>query len=116
MISYKSFYIPPFPVSSFGSCFLSPSTGVILNDEMDDFSFPGIVNGFGVPPSRHNFPKPGKRPLSSMSPSVFADLKRGEAVLVAGAAGGTKITTAVAQAAIRNLWLREGVKQAVDAR
>ena len=80
----------------FGAKFLSRSTGIILNDEMDDFSFPGITNNFGVPPSPNNFVKPFKHPLSSMSPTVVTNAETGDLRLVIGAAGGTQITTSVA--------------------
>ena len=80
----------------FGSGFLSPSTGIVLNDLMDDFSFPNTGNLNGLEPSRANFVKPGKRPLSSMCPTIILD-ENGDASMVLGAAGGMRITTAVAQ-------------------
>jgi gamma-glutamyltranspeptidase/glutathione hydrolase/leukotriene-C4 hydrolase len=57
--------------SYFGSQILSPSTGILLNNEMGDFSIPMNVSADLPPPAPSNFIKPGKRPLSSMAPIIF---------------------------------------------
>ncbi|XP_070184038.1 glutathione hydrolase 1 proenzyme-like [Littorina saxatilis] len=98
----------------FGSKVKGNKTGIIFNDEMDDFSTPNTTNFFGVPASSANFIEPGKRPLSSMSPTVVVNSESGEVELVVGAAGGTLITTAVAMVAIKTLWFNETVTKAVD--
>lgn len=54
----------------FGAMILSPSTGIVLNNEMDDFSIPVVPPPGYLPPAPENYVRPGKRPLSSMSPTI----------------------------------------------
>ena len=77
----------------YGSGLVAPGTGVLLNDEMDDFALkPGTPNAFGVMGYEANAPKPGKRMLSSMTPT-FMESK--DKVVVIGTPGGTRIITMV---------------------
>ncbi|KAH0589440.1 hypothetical protein H2248_005197 [Termitomyces sp. 'cryptogamus'] len=80
----------------FGSQVLDPETGILLNDEMDDFSRPGTPNGFGLWPSPLNYPAPGKRPLSSMAPTIIEN-EDGSFYLAFGGAGGSRIFPAMFQ-------------------
>jgi len=98
-----------------GCKFMSPTTGVIMNNQMDDFASPNITSAYGVPPSPNNFIAPGKRPMSSMSTTIVLD-DQGRVLAVVGASGGTKIITAVAQVLMRLFYLGESVKEAIDHR
>ena len=80
--------------TSFGSKVVIPGTGVVMNDEMDDFSIqPGVTNYFGLIGADANAVAPGKRPLSSMSPTLV--FKDGQPMIALGAAGGPKIISQV---------------------
>ena len=77
----------------YGSGLIPPGTGVLLNDEMDDFALkPGTPNAFGVMGYAANAPKPGKRMLSSMTPTF---LESGDKVAIIGTPGGSRIITMV---------------------
>lgn len=80
----------------FGSLLMVPETGVVLNDEMNDFSIPGFHNEFGYAPSPANYVRPGKRPLSSITP-VIAETSHGHLAAVVGAAGGSRIISSTTQ-------------------
>jgi len=81
---------------SFGSHITVPGTGILLNNEMDDFSVnPGIANAFGLVQGEANGIEPGRRPLSSMTPTIV--FKDGKAWLATGSPGGSKIITTVLQ-------------------
>lgn len=101
--------------TTFGSKVIIPGTGVVMNNELDDFSIaPGVRNAFGLLGSEANLIAPGKRPLSSMSPTLVLDAS-GAPVLTCGAAGGPKIITTVLQALVRVLDLGQMVDQAIAA-
>ncbi|KAL1998429.1 hypothetical protein VTN02DRAFT_6193 [Thermoascus thermophilus] len=80
----------------FGSRLMVPETGIIMNNEMNDFSIPGSSNAFGYIPSPANYIRPGKRPLSSISPCIVTH-PNGTLFFVVGAAGGSRIITATVQ-------------------
>ncbi len=80
----------------FGSGLVAEGTGILLNNEMDDFSAkPGVPNAYGLIGGDANAVEPGKRPLSSMSPTIV--LKDGKTFLVTGSPGGSRIITTVLQ-------------------
>ncbi|MGY3441640.1 gamma-glutamyltransferase [Bradyrhizobium sp. USDA 4473] len=80
----------------YGVGLVADGTGVLLNNELDDFTAaPGASNAFGLVGFEANLPGPGKRPLSSMSPTIV--LKDGKPVLVTGSPGGSRIISAVTQ-------------------
>ena len=81
---------------SYGNKRVVPGTGILLNNEMDDFvSAPGVPNQFGLIGGEANKIEPFKRPLSSMTPTII--LKRGTPVYATGSPGGSKIITTVLQ-------------------
>ncbi|EED18749.1 gamma-glutamyltranspeptidase [Talaromyces stipitatus ATCC 10500] len=83
----------------FGNLIMVPETGIIMNNEMDDFSIPGSSNQFGYAPSPSNYIQPGKRPLSSITP-IIVENADGSLYFVTGAAGGSRIITATVQSVI----------------
>ncbi|MFO0817695.1 MAG: gamma-glutamyltransferase [Pirellulales bacterium] len=88
--------------TTFGSKVIVPGTGVILNNEMDDFSIqPGVPNAFGLLGAEANAIQSRKRPLSSMSPTMV--LREGKPVMTVGAAGGPTIISQVLLALIRRI-------------
>ncbi|OIT21604.1 PREDICTED: gamma-glutamyltranspeptidase 3 [Nicotiana attenuata] len=88
---------------AFGAGVLSPSTGIVINDEMGDFSTPSEISPDELPPSPANFIQPKKRPLSSMAPIIV--LKDNQLAGVIGGSGGMKIIPAVVQVFINHFIL-----------
>lgn len=80
----------------FGNLIMVPETGIILNNEMNDFSIPGKHNEFGYAPSPANYIAPGKRPLSSITP-IIAEHPNGTLFITVGAAGGSRIISSTTQ-------------------
>lgn len=100
---------------AFGSLVGVEGFGFCLNDQMDDFTtIAGQANAFGLVQSGANLPEPGKRPLSSMSPTIILD-DEGRVLTVAGASGGPRIITSTVQALLRVLRGNASATQAVAA-
>ncbi|MBN8757824.1 MULTISPECIES: gamma-glutamyltransferase [Variovorax] len=98
----------------FGAKITAAKTGVLLNDEMDDFtSKVGVPNLYGLVQGEANKIEPGKRPLSSMSPTIVS--KDGKPVMVVGTPGGSRIITAVMLTMINAIDYGMNVQEAVDA-
>ena len=99
---------------SFGSGIMARGTGILLNNEMDDFSAkPGVPNAYGLLGGEFNAVEAGKRPLSSMTPTIV--LKDGQVRLVTGSPGGSRIITAVLQVILNVIEFKMTVAEAVYA-
>ena len=97
----------------FGSKILVPKTGIVLNNEMDDFAIHPSGNVYGLVGNEANSLQPKKRPLSSMTPTIILQGDRPE--LIVGAAGGPRIISATLQTILNVLDFRMPVKEAVEA-
>jgi gamma-glutamyltranspeptidase / glutathione hydrolase len=99
---------------SFGARVVAPGTGILLNNEMDDFTMkPGVPNLYGLVQGEANAVAPGKTPLSSMSPTIV--LRDGQPLLVLGTPGGSRIITAVVEAFLNVVEYGMDIQEAVDA-
>lgn len=108
--------------TSFGSKVVIPGTGVLMNNQMDDFSAqPNVPNAYGLVGSEANSIQAGKRPLSSMSPTIITrgitrESRQGDKPIMAiGAAGGPMIITQVTQAIINYFGLQQTLYQALSS-
>jgi len=98
----------------YGNGITVPGLGFLLNNEMDDFaSKPGVPNMFGLVQGEANTIAPGKRPLSSMTPTIV--LKDGKFFMALGAPGGSRISTAVLQVILNVVDFGMNVQDAIDA-
>ncbi|MCS3419904.1 gamma-glutamyltransferase [Pseudomonas yamanorum] len=98
----------------FGAGVMASKTGVILNDEMDDFTSKiGVPNMYGLVQGEANAIAPGKTPLSSMSPTIVT--KDGKAVMVVGTPGGSRIITATLLTILNVIDYKMNIQEAVDA-
>ena len=99
----------------FGAKVTVPGTGVLLNNEMDDFTVKiGVPNLYGLVQGEANAIAPGKRPLSSMSPTIVSNAD-GKPVMVVGTPGGSRIITAVLHSIVNVIDYGMNVQEAVDA-
>ncbi len=99
---------------SYGVGLIAEGTGVLLNNELDDFAAaPGAPNAFGLVGYEANEPGPNKRPLSSMTPTIV--LRNGKPFIVTGSPGGSRIITAVLQVLLNVIDHRMTIAEAVQA-
>ncbi len=97
-----------------GAGVMAPGTGFFLNDEMDDFTVkPGAANMFGLEQGTRNAIAPGKRPLSSMAPTIVS--RGGKVFLVLGSPGGSRISTHILQVILNIIDYGMKPQEAVDA-
>ncbi len=98
---------------AFGAVVIAGDTGFLLNDEMDDFTIkPGVPNLYGLVQGQANAVAPGKRPLSSMAPSIVT--RDGKTLLVTGSPGGSRIITITLQTILNVVDLGMSPQDAVD--
>jgi gamma-glutamyltranspeptidase/glutathione hydrolase len=98
----------------FGAAVIAGDTGFFLNDEMDDFtSKPGVPNSYGLVQGVRNDIEPGKRPLSSMTPTIVT--RDGKVTMVTGSNGGSRIITVALETILNVLVYGMNAQQAVDA-
>lgn len=100
--------------TTFGSAWVIPGTGILLNNEMDDFvTHPGKPNFWGLVGNRRNWIEPGKRPLSSMSPTLV--LHDDQPFMILGSPGGPRIISTVLQVFLNVVEFDMDIQAAVDA-
>src|SRR6202171_5134927 len=98
----------------FGAKVTAANTGILLNDEMDDFTAKlGVPNLYGLVQGQANSITPGKRPLSSMSPTIFS--RDGKPVMVIGTPGGSRIITVVVHCILNVIDYGMNIQEAIDA-
>jgi gamma-glutamyltranspeptidase / glutathione hydrolase len=98
----------------FGARVTAANTGILLNDEMDDFTVKlGVPNLYRLVQGQANSIAPGKRPLSSMSPTIVS--QGGKPVMVIGASGGSRIITAVVLCILNVIDYGMNIQEAIDA-
>lgn len=99
--------------SPFGGVSLAPESGVLLNDELSDFTHPDMAKRYGLKDGGPNAPRPGARPISSMTPTIV--VRDGVPVLAAGGSGGMRIAGNVTQAVLYRLVFDKSAQEAVSA-
>ncbi|CAG8781406.1 6134_t:CDS:2, partial [Racocetra persica] len=96
-----------------GSQVMDPNTGILFNDQMDDFAIPIPPTIERFWPAPHNFPAPGKKPMSSTSPTII-ERPDGRFEMAVGASGGTRIMSAVTQTLLNIYEFNMNVLEAID--